>query len=281
MQNTIQYLYKFSISHGGVIYAWFSAMHTRVDIVLCSRQSEDILKRVIKAVFEMLYRLEKMANYYYADSELSRLNEKAFMCPQPVSQELYDMLSFCVDCYDRTEGCFDITVHSANHTFDSIRNIHFSQQEHSLHFSRLGISLNLSGFLKGYALEKIRNLLQLYEVENALINLGNSSILALGYHPMADGWKVGFGQVVTSNQRKYPDLLLQNECLTISGNESDERKHIINPRNGKLIVGRKEVAVVTESGIIGEVLSTSLFVANSFQRKSLEAEFHPRLTFYF
>lgn len=94
---------------------------------------------------------------------------------------------------------------------------------------------------------------------------------------MADGWKVGFGQGAVLNGRKPQELLLQNECLTISGNDSHERKHIINPRNGKPVEGKREVAVVTDNGAIGEVLSTGLFVADARQREILEAEFRPRL----
>ena len=52
---------------------------------------------VVNAVYGMLYRLEKMANYYDTDSELAYLNRTAALCPQLVSQELYDMLTFCMD----------------------------------------------------------------------------------------------------------------------------------------------------------------------------------------
>lgn len=277
MPNVIQHLYKFSVSHGGVLYAWFSSMHTRVDMVLCSSRGEEELMVVVHAVYDMLCRLEKMANYYDADSELGRLNRTAAACPQPVSRELYDMLTFCVDCYTRTGGCFDVTVHSLNYTPHSIRNIQLSPQEYTLYFSQSGVTINLSGFLKGYALEKIRNLLQHYEVENALINMGNSSVLAMGHPPTADGWKVDFGQAAASRQKEYPEVLLQNECLTTSGNDSQERQHIINPQSGKPVEGKRKVAVVTADGAVGEVLSTGLFVADARQRRLLEAEFHPRM----
>ncbi|WP_291529556.1 FAD:protein FMN transferase [Bacteroides sp. UBA939] len=277
MSNVIQHLYKFSASQGAVLYAWFPSMHTRVDIVLCSRQGEEALMLVVGAVYEMLRSLEKMGNYYDADSELARLNRTAAVCPQPVSPELYDMLAFCVDCHARTGGCFDVTVHSANYTTHSIRNVQLSPQEHTLHFLQPGLTINLSGFLKGYALEKIRELLQHYGVENALANMGNSSVLALGHHPLADGWKVDFGQIAASQPGERPELLLQNECLTTSGNDSNERKHIINPQTGELVEGKRGVAVVTADGSVGEVLSTALFVADAHQRKALEAEFRPRL----
>ena len=187
------------------------------------------------------------------------------------------MLTFCVDCYTRTAGCFDVTIHSADYTPNLIRCVQLSPQERTLLFLRPGVTINLSGFLKGYALEKTRKLLQHYEVKDALINMGNSSVLALGHHPLADGWKVSFGQGAVPKGREPQELLLQNECLTTSGNDSYERKHIINPRNGKPVEGEREVAVVTDNGAIGEVLSTSLFVADVRQRKILKAEFHPRL----
>lgn len=91
MPNVIQHLYKFSSAHGGLLYAWFPSMHTRVDIVLCGRQGEEALMLVVNAVYEMLCHLEKMANYYDAGSELARLNRTAAICPQPVSRELYEI----------------------------------------------------------------------------------------------------------------------------------------------------------------------------------------------
>ncbi len=78
----MQHLYKFSASQGGVLYAWFPSMHTRVDVVLCGRQGEETLMCVVDAIYEMLCRLEKMANYYDTDSELARLNRTAAVHPQ-------------------------------------------------------------------------------------------------------------------------------------------------------------------------------------------------------
>ena len=169
MSSVIQHIYKFSSVHGGLLYAWFPSMHTRVDIVLCGRQGEEGLMLVVGSIHEMLCRLEKMANYYDAESELAYLNRTASVHPQQVSHELYDMLTFCVDCYTRTAGCFDVTIHSADYTPNLIRSVQLSPQERTLLFLQPGVTINLSGFLKGYALEKTRKLLQHYEVKDALI----------------------------------------------------------------------------------------------------------------
>lgn len=228
MPDVIKHLYKYSPSQGGLLYAVSIYAYTcRYNAVW--QAGEDILLSVVDAVYKMLCRLEKMANYYDADSELAYLNRTASVHPQQVSHELYDMLTFCVDCYTRTAGCFDVTIHSADYTPNLIRSVQLSPQERTLLFLQPGVTINLSGFLKGYTLEKTRKLLQHYEVKDALINMGNSSVLAFGHHPLADGWKVGFGQGAVLNGRKPQELLLQNECLTTSGNDSHERKHIINP----------------------------------------------------
>lgn len=172
---------------------------------------------------------------------------------------------------------FDITVHSENYTPSTISGIQLSSEAHTLFFQHSGININLSGFLKGYALESIRELLQLYGIEDALVNMGNSSILALGHHPLATGGGLALSKGSFLTKEKNRKYCLKIECLTVSGNDSLERKHIIAPYSGKLIEGKWMVAVVTESGAVGEILSTAWFAADTYQQKLLEMEFHPRL----
>ena len=105
-------------------------------------------------------------------------------------------------------------------------------------------------------MDTIKSILNEFLIENALINIGNSSVLALGNHPVGSGWKVN-------------NILLHNECLTTSGNDSPERRHIVSPRNGKLVEGVQQIAVVTPDGAIGEILSTALFAADGEQRRAL------------
>ena len=269
MQVPIQHMYKLSHEGSGLLYAWFLSMHTRVDIILYSQKPERELLLVVNRIYDALYRLEKIANFYDPDSELSFVNRTASISPIVLSEELYSMIDLCLEYNSKTLGYFDITVHSENYTQTTIYSVHLSAEEHSIHFSQPGVSINLSGFLKGYALETIKDILNESMIENALINMGNSSILALGNHPVGSGWKIN-------------NILLHNECFTTSGNDSPKRRHIISPRNGKLVEGVKQIAVVTTNGAIGEILSTSLFAADSEQREALLAKFSSVLSqFYF
>ena len=86
--------------------------------------------------------------------------------------------------------------------------------------------------------------------------MGNSSVLALGNHPVGTGWKVSFDdQASTTKNHKTQSILLNNECLTTSGNNSDDRKHIISPSSGKPLEGVRQVTVVTDDGTTGETLN--------------------------
>lgn len=260
MQTTIPHLYKPSHNSGGLLYAWFSSMHTRVDIILCSQQSEEELMSVIHRIYDTLRRLEKTANYYDPSSELSFVNRAASISPVVLSEELYSMIDFCLKYNGKTLGCFDVTVHSENYNQSTIHSVHLSAKDRSVSFRQPGVTVNLSGFLKGYALDTVKDILKESMIQDALINMGNSSVLALGNHPMGVGWKIN-------------GLLLHNECLTTSGNDSPEHRHIVSPPNGKLVEGVKQISVVTTDGSIGEILSTSLFAAGSEQREALLAIF--------
>lgn len=264
-------------SQEGLFYAWFMAMHTRIDLMLSCCQDEQTMLNVVRGIYETVHRLEQIANFYDSESELFNLNRTAFISPQTVSDDLYDMILFCFECYARTSGCFDITVQSVPHTSNTIHQISLSHEDHTVYFRKPGIKLDLSGFLKGYALNKVRKILDERKVKNALVNMGNSSILAIGNHPIGNGWRIAFLQDYSTLRDKKQDVWLHDEYLTVSGNEFESRSHIINPQNGSLITGKRKVAVVTNDGAIGEVLSTALFVANSNQRAVMQKEFEPRL----
>ena len=63
----------------------------------------------------------------------------------------------------------------------------------TVYFTRKGISLDLCGYIKGYVLDCIRKILETNHISDALINLGNSSILAIGNQPLGQGWKIELG----------------------------------------------------------------------------------------
>ena len=87
MQHTIQHIYK-THDNDRLLYAWFSSMHTRVDIILSCQKSEKELMSAVNHIYDTLCQLERTANYYDPSSELALVNQADFYnsrCDKPVS----------------------------------------------------------------------------------------------------------------------------------------------------------------------------------------------------
>ncbi|MDR1610567.1 MAG: FAD:protein FMN transferase, partial [Candidatus Symbiothrix sp.] len=210
MQSSVR-----SIYNKGLLYSWFAAMHTRVDILLYGKPEEE-LRCVIAVIFDALHQLEMTANFFEPSSELGQLNQTAHLKPIAVSPELFRMISLCRIYHEKTEGRFDIAIRSDRYDSQTFQSLILDETHSTVYFAKQGLRLDLSGFLKGYALDRVKEILQTHSIENTLVNIGNSSITAIGNHPNGEGWKV----TVASTKKEY---LLKNECLTTSGNDSPGR----------------------------------------------------------
>ncbi len=269
MNPVLPHLCKESTTGEKVYYTWFQAMHTRIDFLFVTDEAESFLNELSEKAFREIIGIEKTANAFDPQSELSYINAHAGTAPVAVSPLLYDILQTALDYNRQTFGLFDVTTSSD--AFDS-KSIECVQLDKGLQisFTHPGIKLNLSGFLKGYALDRIRRLLGVTPVSNALINMGNSSIMGLGNRGRGLPWKIPCGPDGSS------EIILHDECLTTSGNDTAERKHIVNPLDGSTVSGKRSVSVVTRSGTLGEVLSTAFFIADGPMRQRLKKRFYIR-----
>lgn len=221
------------------LYAWFQAMHTRVDLLLKSSSGDgDMLLGIAGKVQVLINDIERAGNCFDPESELSRFNALEPGRRMPAGGYLHEMLSLCLQYNVLTQGIFDVSVGSPCHTRDTISELHVEPGVEIWRGSR-GLYINLSGFIKGYALDRIRMLLKDMGIRDAVVNMGNSSVMAMGDVPMdlADG------------------------CITTSGNPPGRLLQIVNPLTGTVVPTAGRVEVSTSGGAEGEVLSTVLFIA--------------------
>jgi len=265
----IQFIYNQYKEGKGLAYAWWQAMHSRVDILLCGYPEKD-LKFLAEKIEVELKNLEKTGNYFDPSAELYLLNQKASQGPISVSEELYHLIDTCMNYHQKTYGYFDISIKSDADKGSCMQYVKLSPENKTIYYEQEGVRLDLSGFLKGYALEKIRTLLVEYNIQDALVNMGNSSALALGNHPNGEGWKISYDN---ASGNEDTEVQLFNECFTTSGNEQAGRKHIINPITRTFVEGIKQISVITPTGTDGEALSTALFAAGDENRDKILANF--------
>jgi thiamine biosynthesis lipoprotein len=131
--------------------------------------------------------------------------------------------------------------------------------------------LDLGGYGKGYALRQAGRLLEAEAVTRALINFGDSSILAAGTHPHGDCWPVGIADPCTRERRGV--MHLRDCSLSVSGNRPAQPAHIVNPETGACVTGRKITAAVAKDPVDAEALTTALMAATPDQVENIVKRF--------
>ncbi len=268
----MQYSQKTLADKKQIFYAWFSAMFTRVDVIFYTDEARDDLKEVAEKLEREIISIETFANRFDVNSELCKLNANAFNNEVPVSQELFRIIAACQEYNKQTSGYFDITINSLNGFRGGAAAILLNAEKQTIRFLHPDVLLDLSGFIKGYALRTVRDTLKKEKIDNALINLGNSSVLAMGNHPFGNGWKISHPEADTSNT----ECVLFNACLTTSGNKSQTKWPVLHPLTGQAVEQKQAVSVITDDPAVGEVLATALYVAENDEKAFLLKKFNAR-----
>lgn len=279
---------------GDVYFNNFWAMGTRCDIVLPDMKTTaaDFLCRKL---YDEIIRLENKLSHFMSVSDVACINKYAGARQVMVDDELFSLLKLSVHYSEMTAGWFDITILPIVELYqrDKTRaqpdqqeieaalintgyhHILLDEKIPGISFVQTGMKIDFSGIGKGYALEKVKNILIGHDVENAFVSFGESSILTMGRHPYGESWRIGI-QHVYSPGVSIHTLELKNKSLSTSGMRSLQklkkpinRFHIINPKNGKLIKDQKTVTVISSSAIEAEVLSTALVASDVEHRKRI------------
>lgn len=240
-----------------------SIMGTQLDVLLMDRE-RDTLACVWEEIEAEVVRLDKMLNRFDPESDVSRINATAAFYPVAVQEELWNIMQACRRFYELTDGYFDVTL-------QDFSKILFSEEEKSIFFLSESLSIDLGGFGKGYALKQIQKQLEEHAITRALINFGNSSVLAVGSHPQGDYWPVSIDDPYTGT--RVDDLKLRDTSLSTSGNMPSHPQHILNPQTGIYVTDRKLVSVISQDPLIAEILTTALMVAGDDKEDEIAGRF--------
>lgn len=238
-------------------------MGTRLDVLLLG-QDQIKSEQVWTEVEVEVKRLDRMLNKFDPKSNLACLNREAAEGHASINDELWAILMDCLRFQKMTLGYFDISLKS----YDKVT---FTEENQSVRFQQKEMALDLSGYAKGYALEKIRGILMANGVTQALVNFGNSSVLALGAHPHGENWLIGISDPFTN--KTVGTMKLKDSTMSTSGNTPNHLQHIINPHTGIYCNTKRMVSISGKNAIEAEVLSTALMVADERTSKEILKNF--------
>lgn len=240
-----------------------SVMGTQLDILMVGSDPR-FLDSLWEKIGVEVKRLDKMLNRFDPESEVSLINREAGHYPVKVGEELWDILQNCKRYFELTEGYFDITLQGFNQVM-------LTEDEKSIFFFSESLHIDLGGYGKGYALAKIRDILEESGIDKALVNFGNSSVLAVGTHPCGDYWPVGLDNPFT--KKHVADLKLRDSSLSTSGNMPSHPRHIVDPHTGTFVEDKKMVSVVAKDPVVAEILTTTFMIADDERIPVIASQF--------
>jgi len=240
------------------------------------------------AAFDEVRRLDEMLSNYKPESEWSQINQHAAERPMKISAEMFRLLAACVEYSRESDGAFDISVGplmkvwgfykgsghlphrpevQAAMTKVGYRHIHLDEAALTIWFDRAGVELDPGGIGKGYAVDRMVEVLKQKGIETALVAGSGSSIYGMGAPPEeARGWRVDIRDPRDANKMSA-EVFLKNMSMSTSGSyekffraEGKTYAHIMDPRTGYPAQGSASVSVVTPRTIDSEAWAKPYFV---------------------
>ena len=142
-----------------------------------------------------------------------------------------------------------------------------------------GIEIDLGGIGKGFALDRISEILNDWDITSTLVHGGTSTALAIGSPEQVTGdvpgWRVGVGGE-WGKKVGLDTILLHNCALSGSGMEV-KGQHIIDPRTGLPAIHHKDAWVCCPSAARADALSTA-FMVMSIDEVNIYCDSHPEVS---
>ncbi len=252
-----------------VSYLKMRVMHSRLEIIWTG-QTEAKAQELAQRVEREMLGMEREFNRFSEKSPLAVVNLKAAKEDVRVGGELFMALELSEAFRRGTRGYFDI----ATSTSCGREKLSYTlnPKSHSVRFNASEVSLDLGGFAKGFALERVKSMLSEEGVERALLNFGSSSISALGTHPYGEWWAVGVDHT-KQHGIVACEVRLRDSAMSVSGRNYKGEYHIVNPHTGASVAGEELVLVEGRSALVCEVLSTAIYAAPKSERAAILSQY--------
>jgi len=261
-------------------------MGTTFEIVLYT-SDEETAKQAARAAFARIAELDGIMSDYRPTSELMKLCEQAGGPPVKVSDDLFAVLEQAQKTAQLSAGAFDVTVGPIVRLWRKARRTrevpsaealkkalalvgHEKMQldplARTVQLMLVGMLLDLGGIAKGYAADAALAVLRRRGISQALVAAGGD-ITVGDPPPKTSGWKVGIAPLKNPEGKPSHYLLLKNAAVSTAGDASQfveingvRYSHIVDPKTGLGLLGRRSVTVIAGSGMRADALDTTVCV---------------------
>jgi thiamine biosynthesis lipoprotein len=231
-------------------------------------------------------------------SEAWAVNANAGVKAVPVSQDSFDIATLAVELAQLSGGAFDPSIGPVSLLWDiesenphiptaaelakalplvNWHDIKLDTAQRSIFLAKPGMRLDFGGVAKGYAALEAAKICRAAGVTSALLNMGDSTIFALGSKPTGKKWRIGIQNPVQTdadgtlvNRGKMLGVVSVADAVVESSGtyerffvrDGKTYHHIMNPRTGYPVDnGLVQVTLIVPATTrYADGLSTTVFV---------------------
>ena len=181
--------------------------------------------------FALVDRLEQQLSRFVGNSDVSRVNALAAGEATRVSPWTLECLEIALRMHEVTGGAFDVSLGSG------LEGLELDPEEFAVRAGADGIRVDLGGIGKGYAVDRVAELLEEWGIPRALVHGGFSSVRALDAPADADGWALALRAPGPGDTPVLARLSAVQRSLSASGTQKGA--HIRDPRSGSPAPSRR------------------------------------------
>lgn len=177
---------------------------------------------------ELIDEIENKLSRYIGGSDVWQINHMEADQTLFLSELCYDCLRLSLEAYVETQGLFDVTLgrqiehrkrNEDGEAPELTGQLVVVPDRPAIHCNEPGREIDLGGIGKGFALDRVKALLQEWEIPSGIISAGASTHLAFG----AQEWTMG---LTAKNETR--DITIREQALSASGTGIQD-EHIIDP----------------------------------------------------
>lgn len=258
-------------------------MGTVVEITLLTKEQVRAEKAALRA-FQEIRRIEYLMSPWIEKSDVFRLNQSSGRKWVDVSPETLYVIKKSIEISKQSNGSFDITLGPLIKLWQKAREKGYPPSEEEIRkglelvdfrnilihpegkilLKKEGMSIDLGGIAKGYAVDRAFEVLKRLGFNNLIINAGGD--LKVGGKKFEKPWTIGI-QDPRDPEKSIAKISLTEGTIATSGDyekyfmyQGKRYHHILNPKNGRPAEGCQSVSVISNEAIFADAMATAIFV---------------------
>jgi FAD:protein FMN transferase len=203
--------------------------------------------------FALADRLESALSRFRANSDIAQLAQLPTGEALRVSEPVFACLRLAKKMETATRGAFSPTP-AALQTKSSLPQWTLLPETFSIRCDAGKLEFDLGAIGKGFALDRMAEILREWSCPKFLLVAGGSSILAGDAPAGTDGWSCGLGDDNSPVRYWLKNISLSGSGLAVKGN------HILDPRTGKPATRLNRAWALCGTGAESDAISTACMV---------------------